>query len=122
MNYKLLIILLLILPSCANVNSVKNYNVIDKSNKFSNYGFTLIYSDNLHAEKIVNKKINERDLIVFQKNLKKGVRLVKNKYETEASGNVNLKNLKKIASTGINRISIGRLTHSVTALDLKLEI
>ena len=73
MNYKLLIILLLILSSCADVNSVKNYNIIDKSNKFSNYGFTLIYSDNLHAEKIVNKKINERDLIVFQKNLKKGV-------------------------------------------------
>ena len=58
MNYKLLIILLLIFSSCANENSVKNYNVIDKSNKFSNYGFTLIYSDNLHAEKIVNKKIN----------------------------------------------------------------
>ncbi len=73
MNYKLLIILLLILSSCANVNSVKNYNVIDKSNKFSNYGFTLIFSDNLYAEKIVNKKINERDLIIFQKNLKKGV-------------------------------------------------
>ena len=56
------------------------------------------------------------------KDLKKGVQLIKNKYETEASGNVNLKNLKKIASTGINRISIGRLTHSVSALDLKLEI
>ena len=56
------------------------------------------------------------------KNLKKGVQLVKKKYETEASGNVNLKNIRKIASTGINRISIGRLTHSVSAIDLKLEI
>ena len=56
------------------------------------------------------------------KNLKKGVRLVKNKYETEASGNVNLKNIRKIASTGINRISIGCLTHSISAIDLKLEI
>ena len=73
MNYKLLVILLLILSSCADVNSVKNYKTIDKSNKFSNYGFTLIYSDNLHAEKIVNNKINERDLVIFQKNLKKGV-------------------------------------------------
>ena len=58
----------------------------------------------------------------FLKNLKKGVQLVKNKYETEASGNVNLKNIRKIASTGINRISVGRLTHSVSAIDLKLEI
>ena len=56
------------------------------------------------------------------KNLKKGVQLVKKKYETEASGNVNLKNIRKIASTGINRISIGSLTHSVSAIDLKLEI
>ena len=66
------------------------------------------------------------DTVLFDnmniKDLKKGVQLIKNKYETEASGNVNLKNLKKIASTGINRISIGRLTHSVSALDLKLEI
>ena len=66
------------------------------------------------------------DTVLFDnmnfKNIKKGVELVHNKYETEASGNVNLKNLKKIASTGINRISIGRLTHSVSALDLKLEI
>ncbi len=80
--------------------------------------------DNLdQLKKILDLKF---DTVLFDnmniKDLKKGVQLIKNKYETEASGNVNLKNLKKIASTGINRISIGRLTHSVTALDLKLEI
>ena len=80
--------------------------------------------DNLNQlKKILDLKF---DTILFDnmnvKNLKKGVRLVKNKYETEASGNVNLKNIRKIASTGINRISIGRLTHSVSAIDLKLEI
>ena len=80
--------------------------------------------DNLNQlKKILDLKF---DTILFDnmnvKNLKKGVRLVKNKYETEASGNVNLKNIRKIASTGINRISIGSLTHSVSAIDLKLEI
>ena len=80
--------------------------------------------DNLNQlKKILDLKF---DTILFDnmniKNLKKGVQLVQKKYETEASGNVNLKNIRKIASTGINRISIGRLTHSVTALDLKLEI
>ena len=80
--------------------------------------------DNLNQlKKILDLKF---DTVLFDnmniKDLKKGVQLIKNKYETEASGNVNLKNLKKIASTGINRISIGRLTHSVSALDLKLEI
>ena len=66
------------------------------------------------------------DTVLFDnmkvKDLKKGVKLVKNKYETEASGNVNLKNIRRIASTGVNRISIGRLTHSVSAIDLKLEV
>ena len=80
--------------------------------------------DNLNQlKKILDLKF---DTILFDnmnvKNLKKGVQLVKNKYETEASGNVNLKNIRKIASTGINRISIGRLTHSVSAIDLKLDI
>ena len=55
-------------------------------------------------------------------NLKKAVKLVKKKYTTEASGGVNLNNIKKIASTGVDRISIGMLTQSVSAIDVKLEI
>ena len=56
------------------------------------------------------------------KNLRKGVKIAKKFYETEASGNVNLKNVKAIASTGVNRISVGSITHSVPAVDFKLEI
>ena len=56
------------------------------------------------------------------KNLKAGVKIAKKYYETEASGNVNLKTIKSIAATGVNRISIGSITHSATAVDLKLEI
>ena len=55
------------------------------------------------------------------KNLKAGVKLAKKYYETEASGNINLKTVKDIAKTGVNRISIGSITHSATAIDLKLE-
>ena len=54
--------------------------------------------------------------------LKKAVKLAKKYYKTEASGNINLKTVKKVAQTGVNRISIGSLTHSSSALDLKLEI
>jgi len=54
--------------------------------------------------------------------LRKGVKLSKKLYETEASGNVTLKNVKKIALTGVDRISVGAITHTVTALDVKLEI
>jgi nicotinate-nucleotide pyrophosphorylase (carboxylating) len=56
------------------------------------------------------------------KNLKHGVKIAKKFYETEASGNVTLKNVKTIASTGVNRISVGSITHSASAIDFKLEI
>ena len=56
------------------------------------------------------------------KNLKKGVKIAKKYYETEASGNVSLKNIKSVAKTGVNRVSVGSITHSVPAVDLKLEI
>ena len=56
------------------------------------------------------------------KNLKKGVSIAKKYYETEASGNISLKNIKSVAKTGVNRVSIGSITHSVPAVDLKLEI
>ena len=66
------------------------------------------------------------DTVLFDnmsiKNLKAGVKLARNIYETEASGGVSLKNIKKIAETGVDRVSIGEITHSVRALDFKLEI
>ena len=53
--------------------------------------------------------------------LKTGIKLVKKYYETEASGNINVKNIKKVAATGVNRISIGSITHSAPAVDFKLQ-
>ena len=66
------------------------------------------------------------DTVLFDnmniKILKIGVKLAKKYYETEASGNINFKTIKKIASSGVDRISVGSLTHSTQAIDLKLEI
>ena len=56
------------------------------------------------------------------KNLKKGVKIAKKYYTTEASGNINLKTVKEVSKTGINRISVGSITHSANAIDFKLEI
>ena len=56
------------------------------------------------------------------KNLRAGVKIAKKLYETEASGGVTLKNVGKISKTGVNRISIGALTHNINSLDLKLEV
>ena len=55
-------------------------------------------------------------------NLRKSIKITKKYYETEASGNVSLKTVKAIASTGVNRISVGSITHSAPAVDFKLEI
>ena len=56
------------------------------------------------------------------KNLKAGVKIAKKYYTTEASGNINLKTVKKVAKTGVDRISVGSITHSTNAIDFKLEI
>ena len=56
------------------------------------------------------------------KSLKQGVKISNKQYETEASGNISLEKVKSIAATGVNRISVGSITHSAPAVDLKLEI
>ena len=56
------------------------------------------------------------------KNLKVGVKIARKYYETEASGNINLKTVKGVAKTGVDRISVGSITHSASAIDFKLEI
>ena len=80
--------------------------------------------DNLsQLKKIMGLKF---DTVLFDnmniKKLREGVKLAKKYYETEASGNINLYTIKKIADTGVNRISIGSITHSAPAVDFKLEI
>ena len=56
------------------------------------------------------------------RNLKTGVKIAKKYYETEASGNINLKTVRSVAATGVNRISVGSITHSAPAVDIKLEV
>ena len=66
------------------------------------------------------------DTVLFDnmniKNLKAGIKLSKKYYETEASGNISFKTIKSVAATGVDRISIGSITHSAPAVDFKLEI
>ena len=80
--------------------------------------------DNLNQlKRIMGMKFNT---VLFDnmsiKNLKAGVKLIKKYYETEASGNIDLKTVKSVAATGVDRISVGSITHSAPAIDLKLEI
>ena len=80
--------------------------------------------DNLsQLKKIMALKFNR---VLFDnmspKNLRKGIKLSNRFYETEASGGITLKNVRKIASTGVKRISVGQITHSAPGINFKLEI
>ena len=80
--------------------------------------------DNLNQLKsIMGLKFNA---ILFDnmsiRNLREGIKISNKRYETEASGNISLKTVKSVAGTGVDRISVGSITHSPSAIDLKLEI
>ncbi len=50
------------------------------------------------------------------------VKMIAGRAEVEASGNVTLQNVREVAATGVDFISIGALTHSNKALDISLEL
>jgi len=108
-----------------HLSSEKNFeNIIKRAIKNKKKRKITVEVDNLkQLHKIYGLKFDTvlLDNMSF-KNLKEAVKLAKKKYTTEASGGVNLNNIKKIASTGVDRISIGMLTQSVSAIDVKLEI
>ena len=108
-----------------HLSSEKNFeNIIKRAIKNKKRRKITVEVDNLkQLHKIYGLKFDTvlLDNMSFQ-NLKEAVKLVKKKYTTEASGGVNLNNIKKIASTGVDRVSIGMLTQSVSAIDIKLEI
>lgn len=75
----------------------------------------------------VHEAINSRADIIMLDNMtidmmKEAVKIINGKIKTEASGNINLNNVRAIAETGVDFISVGALTHSVKALDINMKI
>jgi len=64
------LIIFLLLTNCTTGNLVKNKKNKIIFNPYLNKGFALVYSEELYKQKIISKKIDERSLIIFQKNLK----------------------------------------------------
>ena len=87
-----------------------------------NKKITVEIDDLNQLKKIIGLKFNT---VLFDnmsiKKLKAGVKIAKKYYQTEASGNINFRTIKSVASTGVDRISIGSITHSAPAIDIKLE-
>ena len=108
-----------------HISSEKNFeNLIQRAIKKKGRKKITVEVDNLSQLKRILGLKFDRILLdnMSSKNLKKAVKMSRKFYETEASGGINLKNVKNVSSTGVDRISVGSLTHSMNALDLKLEI
>ena len=72
MNYKLLIFFFaIILSGCVAQTEKKQLDIESSKSFFITKGFTLVYDDQLYTEKLIGRKIEERSLIIFQRNLKK---------------------------------------------------
>ena len=98
------------------------YNLVKKTIKDNKGKKITVEVDNLNQlKKILGLKFKR---VLFDNmsnsNLRKAVKISKKLYETEASGGVNLSNIRKIAATGVKRISIGQITHSAPNIDFKL--
>ena len=108
-----------------HIGSTNNFEeIIKKAIKEKKGKKITVEIDNLKQLKKINGLKFDRILFDNMKIniLKNAVTMASRIYETEASGGVNLKNIKKISSTGVNRISVGSITHSAPAIDVKLEI
>ena len=102
----------------SNIQNLVSYAIKNKKGKK-----ITVEVDNLRQlKKIIGLKF---DRVLFDnmnnKSLRQGIKLAKKYYETEASGNINFKTVKSVAATGVNRISIGSITHSAPAIDFKIE-
>ena len=73
MNYKIILFIftIFILAGCNQDNQNKNSIKFSPEQKYKNTGFTLVYNNKLRKEKKISKKIDNRALIIFHKNLKK---------------------------------------------------
>lgn len=97
----------------------KIISIIKKNN--SKKIITVEVDNIMQVKKIIDLKIDRILLDNFTpNNLKKALRLIPKRIETEASGNINPKNITAYSKTGIQRISMGYLTHTVKNFDFSL--
>ena len=113
MNYKfLLIILIFTLYGCNQHANNKTINIISDI-KYKNNGFALIYDDQLRKERKISKKINNRSLLIFHKNLKR------NSF-VKITNPLNQKTI--IAKVASNRVNFPELYNSVITTRIAEEL
>ena len=106
-----------------HINSETNFKKLIIKAKKTNKVITVEIENINQLKQIIGYKFKR---ILFDnmsvKLLRKCLKICNNKYETEYSGNANLKNVIQISRSGVNRISIGSITHSAKSFDSSLLI
>ena len=106
-----------------HINSETNFKKLIIKAKKTNKVITVEIENINQLKQIIGYKFKR---ILFDnmsvKLLRKCLKICNNKYETEYSGNANLKNVAQISRSGVNRISIGSITHSAKSFDSSLLI
>ena len=69
------ICILFLLSDCTTDTLKNNKSNIITQNNYTNKGFTLIFNNDLFDKKIISKKLDQRSLIIFQKNLKRNTQV-----------------------------------------------
>lgn len=89
-----------------------------------NLGMTVEVRNFTELEEVLKLSVKPRVMLdnFNLADLRKAVKIIDGRVESEASGGIKLNNVRKVASTGVNFISVGALTHSAQSLDLSLKI
>ena len=103
---------MLFVSNCATINQTKIQTSQLLEDPFINKGFALIYNENYLKEKIISRKIDERSLVVFQKNLKKNTKVKI----------TNIKNNRSIIATVGNNANYPSFNNSVLSIRIADEI
>jgi len=107
-----LFFIMLFVSNCTTINQTKIQTSQLLEDPFVNKGFALIYNENLLKEKIISSKIDERSLIIFQKNLKKNTKVKI----------TNIKNNKSVIVTVGNNANYPSFNNSVLSIRIADEI
>jgi hypothetical protein len=103
---------MLFVSNCTAINQTKIQTSQLLEDPYINKGFALIYNENLLKEKIISRKIDERSLIIFQKNLKKNTKVKI----------TNIKNNKSVIVTVGNNANYPSFNNSVLSIRIADEI
>jgi nicotinate-nucleotide pyrophosphorylase (carboxylating) len=113
------------IEACGSISkSIKAVLKHQEETNRKDYEITIEVKNLVELEEVLN--IGKINRIMFDNFeiplLKEAILMTEKRFETEASGGVNLETLRQIALTGVDFISVGALTHSAGSLDLSLKI